>query len=917
MFDELKRKSIFGIGSKKSENIKYMIYFIENRAAIKGVNSKGEEIEPGNYSGSNRITREIDDYLKKIKSENAFVIDWGDETGTVYIDEHEKVMKLLKSCKNLIDEKMKEIEFSEGKSKISINLIENGDKIKPEIIVNGKNRNFRFLSDEYILAENKIYEIDGIRESYLNFNLFTKEFEKEKLNSYLSLLYSNFENIETDYKGYEIEQGEPEVAEAKIVIENVDKSGSLFMDVGYKIHGINGNWFRDYNVTIIVHINDIEEKIMLKEVNTERADSSIHKLTEIVEKSEKKLKMKGSSYFSENSMVLCEETAKELITNNLSFLLNNFEMLGSEKLIKYKLKIVNPKLKMNMSYNIDFFEGDAVVEMDGEEKSIFDLIENYRENGYILLKDGTNGIINKSYIEKLERIFKKKKDGVKLSFFDLPLVNELMEEKILNEKFPKVKEIYEGFNSIESYKEVKGIVNAELRSYQEYGVKWMKYLYDNGLGGCLADDMGLGKTIQAITFFSTIYPENSMPSMVVMPKSLIYNWENEIKKFNPNLTYYIYYGNNRDIEEAAGKNLILTTYGTLRSDIEKIREKEFLTVMLDESQNIKNTNSQAYKSVMVLNCKKRFALSGTPVENNIGELYSLFSFLNPAMFGTQGEFNKYYGIPIHKNGDEEAVSHLKKKIYPFILRRTKKEVLKELPDKIENTIYIDMDKEHAKFYNERREYYKTILDKQIEESGIEKSQFFIFQALGELRQIASNPELKTEGKIVSQKREVLLESILDAVSNKHKVLVFTNYVGSVENIGADLEKSGIDYLTITGATRDRQKIVDEFQKNKKCKVLIMTLKTGGVGLNLTEADTVFIYDPWWNKAAEAQAVDRTHRIGQKNSVFSYKMITKNTIEEKIAELQEKKGELFNNLISSDSASAKNLDKSDIEFILGV
>ena len=212
--------------------------------------------------------------------------------------------------KNLLDEKMKEIEFAEGKSKISINLIENGDKIKPEIIVNGKNRNFRFLSDEYILAENKIYEIDGIRESYLNFNLFTKEFEKEKLNSYLSLLYSNFENIETDYKGYEIEHGEPEVAEAKIVIENVDKSGSLFMDVGYKIHGINGNWFRDYNVTIIVHINDIEEKIMLKEVNTERADSSIHKLTEIVEKSEKKLKIKGSSYFSENSMVLCEETAK-------------------------------------------------------------------------------------------------------------------------------------------------------------------------------------------------------------------------------------------------------------------------------------------------------------------------------------------------------------------------------------------------------------------------------------------------------------------------------------------------------------------------------------------------------------------------------------------------------------------------------
>lgn len=354
----------------------------------------------------------------------------------------------------------------------------------------------------------------------------------------------------------------------------------------------------------------------------------------------------------------------------------------------------------------------------------------------------------------------------------------------------------------------------------------------------------------------------------------------------------------------------------MRSDIEKIREKEFLTVILDESQNIKNMNSQAYKAVMVLKSKKRFALSGTPVENNIGELYSLFSFLNPSMFGSYGEFSKNYGIPIHKNGDEEAAAQLKKKIYPFILRRTKKEVLKDLPDKIENTIYIEMEKEHSKFYNERREYYKKVLDNQIEAEGIEKSQFFIFQALGELRQIASNPELKTDGKIVSQKREVLIESIIDAVSNKHKVLVFTNYIGSVENIGLDLEKNGIEYLTITGATRDRQKIVDDFQKNRRYKVLVMTLKTGGVGLNLTEADTVFIYDPWWNKAAEAQAVDRTHRIGQKSTVFTYKMIMKNTIEERIAELQEKKGELFNSLISSDSASVKKIDKSDIDFMLG-
>jgi superfamily II DNA or RNA helicase len=917
MFEELKRKSIFISSGKKSEKIFYILYFKDNRGCVKGVYSNGKDIELGKYGGSDRIIRELDEFFEKIQSENAFVIDWGDDTGTVYIDENERVMKLLKLSKNFVNEKMESIEFSDIRAKITIKLEENGENIKPVIVIDGKDREIKFISEGYILSDNTVYEIEDIGENYLNFSLFTKEFEKDKLENYLSLLYSNFENIDIEYKEYQLLFEDGEEAIGSIIIDNIDKSGSLYLEIGYKIQGNKSDWVREYDITTVAHINEIEEKIVLKEVVTEKAEKDIQMMMDIIEKAEKKLKIKEKMFFEGTTLILCEESAKELITNNLSFLLNSFEMMGSEKLIDYKLRIVKPKLNMNMSYNIDFFEGEATVELNGEEKSIFDMIDSYKKNGYIPLKDGTNGIVNKSYIDKLERIFKKKKDGAKLSFFDMPLVGELLEEKILKEKFPKVREIYEGFNTIESYAEVNGIVNAELRSYQQYGVKWMKYLYDNSLGGCLADDMGLGKTIQAITFFSILYPENKTPSMVVLPKSLIYNWENEIKKFNPNLTYYIYYGNNRDIDEAVKSNIIITTYGTLRSDIENIREKEFLTVMLDESQNIKNMNSQAYKSVMLLNCSKRFALSGTPVENSINELYALFSFLNPAMFGSYTEFNRYYGTPIHKNGDEDAAIQLKKKIYPFILRRTKKEVLKELPDKVENTIYVEMDKEHAAFYNERREYYKSVLDNQIKEVGIEKSQFFIFQALSELRQIASNPELKTEGKIVSQKREVLLESILDAVSNKHKVLVFTNYIGSVENIGSDLDKNGIEYLTITGATRDRQKIVDEFQKNKKCKVLIMTLKTGGVGLNLTEADTVFIYDPWWNKAAEAQAVDRTHRIGQKNTVFSYKMITKNSIEEKIAELQEKKGELFNSLISSDSASAKNIDKDDIEFILGV
>lgn len=318
---------------------------------------------------------------------------------------------------------------------------------------------------------------------------------------------------------------------------------------------------------------------------------------------------------------------------------------------------------------------------------------------------------------------------------------------------------------------------------------------------------------------------------------------------------------------------------------------------------------------MLLNGKYRLALSGTPIENNLGELYSLFRFLNPAMFGTLEEFNNYYGNPIQRDNDQEAIEELKRKIYPFILRRVKKEVLKDLPEKIEKTLFIEMNNEQRKLYEERRSYYYKMIHSQIKEQGIGKTQFFILQALNELRQITSCPEVKNS-LVNSSKREVLINNIKDAVENDHKVLVFTNYITSIENICKDLDDYGIKYLSMTGATKDRQGLVNKFQKDKKYKVFVMTLKTGGVGLNLTAADTIFIYDPWWNKTVENQAVDRAYRLGQDRTVFSYKLILKDTIEEKILKLQESKSQLLDNLIADEGASIKTLTEKDIEFILG-
>jgi SNF2 family DNA or RNA helicase len=594
-----------------------------------------------------------------------------------------------------------------------------------------------------------------------------------------------------------------------------------------------------------------------------------------------------------------------------------YKIEGTDRLKQYSIRPVKPRIVGTFRESIDYLDGSGLeLEIEGEKFSILDVISSYRNGtSYVALSDGTNALINKKYIEKLERIFKKESKGQKLSFFDYPLIESMLEDKILQSQMEKSKEFFLGINNLKHYEVQFPAVMATLREYQEYGFKWLHYLLTNNLGGCLADDMGLGKTFQAITLLTKLHEGSGKHSLVVMPKSLIYNWDNEIQRFSPRLVVGIYYGINRTMEIIEQSDVTLTTYGTIRNDIEKLKDVPFDLIILDESQNIKNVNAQTTRAIMLMNTKNRIALSGTPIENNLSELYSLFRFLNPAMFGSYEEFNTFYAEPIQRYNDKEAVLELKKKIYPFILRRVKKEVLKDLPDKIEKTMYIEMNPAQKKLYDERRLHYYSQVKNQIQENGFGKSHFFILQALNELRQIASCPESKSIN-VISSKREVLMQNVIEAVENGHKVLVFTNYIASITNICKDLKKEGIRYLSMSGNTKDRQELVSKFQLDKKCKVFVMTLKTGGVGLNLTAADTIFIYDPWWNKTVENQAIDRAYRLGQDRTVFSYKLILKNSIEEKILKLQEKKSELLDSLISEDNTSMKFLTENDIEFILG-
>ena len=425
----------------------------------------------------------------------------------------------------------------------------------------------------------------------------------------------------------------------------------------------------------------------------------------------------------------------------------------------------------------------------------------------------------------------------------------------------------------------------------------------------------MGKTLQAIALLSSIYPGQQIPSLVVIPKSLIYNWQNEIVKLNPQLDVYTYYGPERSIESARTKQVVITTFGMVRNDIELLREESFYYLILDESQQIKNIHSQISKAIMLLKAENRLALSGTPIENNLAELYALFRFLNPTMFGSLERFHRYYLHPIQNMGDEAVAQELKRKIYPFILRRLKKEVLPELPEKIEQIMTVEMSDEQRRFYEQRRAYLSESVNRHLAEEGIEKSRFFVLQAITDLRQIASIPEAKSEGLIVSSKRELLLEQISDSIANGHKILLFANFLAILDFLADDLQEKGIEFEVMTGVTRNRDQRVNRFQNDSVCKVFLMTLKTGGLGLNLTAADTVFIYDPWWNTAAENQAVDRCHRIGQDKTVFSYKLITKGTIEEKIVKLQQQKKRLFDTILTSDSLNPKFLEIEDINFLL--
>ncbi|MFN4766852.1 MAG: DEAD/DEAH box helicase [Ignavibacteria bacterium] len=921
LYQAMKRRSVSS-GSKRETPLQlyFQINVDEHGAYLRIIDDSRRDIEPDprGYSGP---VRDILQLIDAIKLRTAFQIDWEKPSGRLYLADNETVLWQLRNCPNVVDAAMRPIQFADNDQlgKVIITIQDAEPQLETTFAVEYNHEiisPIMAITETCVYAQGTLIDIKSLGGKPQSLRLFQTFVFPHELEKYLSLLMSTYPGISIRYDNFIVEEGEPITTQQCVFIEKIDADNTLYLRMSQSIPETEPTLIEEFDIQRYVSVNPAEKRMLISRI----LDKDIAPLVEGLSKKLsqiKKLARTSSDFIVDGTLfIIQEELAREFIRKELEHIVQNFVVYGSENLKTYRIKSVTPTLSVSLSHGIDFLEGDVGVVIDEEHFTVFDALAMFKNHGYVQLSDGTQALPNAEFMRKLERIFHKSKKKTRISFFDLPIIEELLDENAAEKAFPKARSIFRGFSTYQDRDIHIPSLNTELRNYQELGFKWMRYLHDNRLGGCLADDMGLGKTLQTIALLASLYPGEKKQSLIIMPKSLLFNWEQEIKKFAPQISTYTYYGGDRDWDLAIKSDVILTTYSVLRNDIEALREKEFHMVVLDESQNIKNLNSRTARSALLLRSECRFALSGTPIENNIGELYALFRFLNPSMFGGPDEFTRMYATPIQRENSKEIASELRRKIFPFILRRLKKEVAKELPDRIEQTIFIEMSPEQMSYYEQRRNFYYQTIREEIQAEGLQKSQFHILQALSDLRQIASCPEVKTEGTIISPKREVLMEHVVDAVANGHKILIFSNYIGAVSTIEEELTKEGIGHVVMTGSSTNRQSIVEKFQKDDSIRAFVMTLKTGGLGLNLTAADMIFLYDPWWNIAAENQAIDRSHRIGQANTVLSYKLIARGSIEEKILKLQDRKRELFDAIISTDGASLKALTEEDIEYILG-
>jgi len=584
------------------------------------------------------------------------------------------------------------------------------------------------------------------------------------------------------------------------------------------------------------------------------------------------------------------------------------------------------EFRMEVSSGVDWFELHGDVDYGDTKARLPELLEALRRGDKMVrLDDGTYGLLPEEWLGRIGLLagmgaahdghlrFRRSQAGL------LDALLATAPEARCDEVFARVRDELREFQGVEPAAQPAGFVG-QLRDYQREGLGWIEFLRRFGFGGCLADDMGVGKTAQVLALFEARRAQRDAgeaipPSLVVVPRSLVFNWKQEAERFTPRIRILDYTGIERGGGDFNAYDAVLTTYGTLRRDIVRLKDIEFDYVVLDEAQAIKNAATESAKAARLLRAAHRLALSGTPVENHLGELWSLFEFLNPGMLGAAGVFKMAGGVG--RNPDEETRRLLAHGLRPFILRRTKEQVARELPPKTEQTIYCELKPTQRKLYNELRQHYRDSLLKRVETDGLAKSKIQVLEALLRLRQAACHPGLldaKRTGE-ASAKLDTLLAQLTEVMEEGHKALVFSQFTSLLAIVRDRLDAEGVVYEYLDGQTHNRQACVERFQNDSACRLFLVSLKAGGLGLNLTAAEYVFLLDPWWNPAVEAQAVDRAHRIGQTRQVFAYRLIARDTVEEKVLELQQSKRDLAAAIISQDNSLIRNLRREDLELLL--
>jgi len=579
----------------------------------------------------------------------------------------------------------------------------------------------------------------------------------------------------------------------------------------------------------------------------------------------------------------------------------------------------------NVTSGIDWFELSAAIDFGGVTAELPALLEAIAKGSRsVELPDGSIGILPDTFAQELAPMaaLAQKHDGklrygrIQMALLDALLAGQPRSN--VDEAFDRLREQLAAGERPEAEPEPPGF-QGTLRHYQREGLGWLVFLESLGLGGCLADDMGLGKTIQVLALLARRQSDvraagiPHRPTLVVVPRSLVFNWMDEARRFAPGLRVANHTGTTRADETGtlADWDIVITTYGTLRRDIVAHRETEFDYVILDEAQSIKNAASQAAKACRLLRARHRLALTGTPVENHIGELWSIFEFLNPGQLGSAARLRKFLA---DGRGSSDIVARA---VRPYLLRRTKSQVLSDLPEKTEQTLFVELGETQRKAYDELREHFRAELAGRIGRMGIGRSRIAVLEALLRLRQTACHQGLVDHSRVDEScaKLDTLLEQLDEVLDEGHKVLVFSQFTSFLAILRRRLDEKKTVYEYLDGRTTDRQARVVRFQEDPDCRLFLVSLKAGGQGLNLTAADYIYILDPWWNPAVEAQAVDRAHRIGQTRRVFAYRLIARDTVEEKILALQDRKRELAESIVAADESMIASLTPEDVELLL--